>query len=161
MKRYQDLEGFYVANLVYGDVTWSGDLMKLEADQNYKRWLKMQNAISHLFKNEMREALAVYNLVELIQVVFGQNPLLLVMVYRNEISPETLLILDQLHPFIDSVWNMKILDDDILWPKFYQKMCKYRPWIQKLDMKKFQRILGEVMNEEADKIQVPEMSNDI
>jgi len=146
VKRHQDLEGFYVANLVYGDVNWSGDLMKPEADQNYKRWLRMQNAISHLFKDELRTILTDHSLVDLIQIESGQNPLLLTRVYRHEVSPETLLILDLLYPFIDT-WNVH-LTDDVIWPKFYKKMCKYRPWVRKLDLNKFQMIVIEVTNEE-------------
>lgn len=143
VRKYNDLEGFYIANLVYGDPQWSGDLMTIEADKNYIRWLKNKNALRHIFKTDL-EILSQFDQVDIVQVVFGQNPKLLTLVYQNDITIETLLIMNEIGPgFIDN-WNNKIMDP-IIWPKFYQKLIKYRPWILKLDLTKFKAISQEVM----------------
>ena len=148
VRKYTDLEGFYIANFIYGDPQYSGDLMTVEADLYYKRWLKNQNALGHVFKNEYSQ---IYNNFQekMLQCIDGQNPPLLIATYQGYISIETLLILNEIGPgFIDN-WNNQITDP-IIWPKFYKKMIKYRPWITKLDLTKFKAIVEEVENAEKD-----------
>ena len=134
VRKYSDLEGFYIANLVYDDVTWTGNLMTGKADQNYKRWLKINNAITKIFTDDVQY---IFEQIkdDPFKVVSGHNPKLLVMVYQQLVSIESLLILNEIVPFLDT-WNKQLVDV-VMWPTFYEKCVKYRPWIQKSDLQKF------------------------
>ena len=144
VRKYTDLESFFLANFVYGDPQWIGDMMTDEADKNYKRWLKYNNAISRLFKEEFTYIFSLGAAAD--KVIDGQNSPLLTAVYQGKVSIETLLILDSMTPLLDQ-WNTKLIDP-ILWPKFYKKCKKYKPWIQKLNMDKFKTLAKEVINEQ-------------
>lgn len=140
--KYSDPESYFLANFVYGEPTWIQDMMTAEADKNFKRWLKNTQAISKIFEDNIRYMYAMENPF---LVKDGQNPPLLTAVYRNEITIETLLILDCLIPFLHH-WN-KDLVDPIIWPKFYNKCVKYKPWIEKLNLVKMKDIFKKVVNE--------------
>lgn len=145
VRKYKDPVSLYVANFVYDDIHWVGDLMTDKAEQNYRRWLKNNNALGMVFKEDMRIALESFDSFNPKQ---GNNPKLLDMVYQGSISIESLLILDRMGPFLHG-WNKKI-SDTIIWPSFYKKITKYKSWIAKLELDKFKVILKEVCNETKD-----------
>lgn len=144
-RKYSDPESYFLANFVYGDPVWINDMMTSEADKNFKRWLKNTQAIKKIFEDNIRY---MYSLKDPFLVKDGQNPPLLTAIYRNDITIETLLILECIGPFIHH-WNTSIIDP-ILWPKFYNKCIKYKPWIEKLDIPKFKEIFKKVINEGKD-----------
>ena len=129
--------------------------MTKEADDNFKRWLKINNAITKIFKDDL-DYIINHNLMidDIADIKAKQNPKLLTATYQQIISIETLLLLDEIlvrktnQSFI-TYWNT-IVGDDLLWPKFYKKLIKYRPWIQKLAIDKFALIVKDKLNEQKE-----------
>lgn len=150
VRKYNDMESFFLANFVYGDVKWIGDLMTDKAHKNYVKWLGNNNAISHIFKAELAMILDHAG-PNVFQVKDGQNPPLLTMLYRGDVTMETILILDAIYQptGIINDWYEKIIDP-ILWPKMHKKMVKYMPWIKKLDISKFNKIFRDTMHERSE-----------
>lgn len=139
-----DLEQFFLAQLVYTDAKWVNQFMSKESDDNYRRFLKNQQAITNVFKNDLSKMTFNHSLME---VIDGQNPALLVSVYRNQITIETLILLDIILPFLNE-WNSKITDT-ILWPSFYKKCVKFKPFLQKLNIEKFKKIAKDIITDQS------------
>lgn len=140
VRKYNDMESFFLANFVYGDVKWIGDLMTDKAHNNYIRWLKNRDSITKVFTDEINVLFDIGK--NIIEVKDGQNPILLTMLYQNQVTMETVLILNAIGKRFIEDWYDQIIDP-ILWPKMHKKMVKYMPWIRKFDLEKFKRIYEE------------------
>lgn len=135
-----ELKNFYVSNFLAQDVNWVGDIMGPEGEENYKKWQKVTQSLSYVFKNDIEY------LTE-IDGVFksrgGEYPKFLIEVMRGKVSLETLVIMDDLSNFIPK-WN-KTITDDIVWPNIRRKCIKYKPFIQ-YDKKNFESIIKSIIN---------------
>jgi hypothetical protein len=70
----------------------------------------------------------------------GQHPRLFVLYLRGVISPETIIILNQLSEFF-SYWDKK-MGDDLVWPDEHKKLKKYQPFfINSVDLARFRSII--------------------
>lgn len=78
------------------------------------------------------------NLNQNILVTDGQHPPLLRMFKQGKISAETLIALDDVLNIFKH-WN-KNIEEDIIWPKMYLKLMKYKPFI-KYDTVKIKELL--------------------
>lgn len=107
------------------DKVWIRDLLLEETQDKFKEWMKRQQSRMYLFKEDLCK-LEDYDFGNIIRSVDGQNPELLNMVYQNDISVDTLLIMDSFLNLLDA-WNKKI-DDDFIWKGFERKMRKYKPF---------------------------------
>lgn len=125
LSKHKDPLNYLVSNFVYNDIKWIGDLFSDPSKDAYTNWLKYQQAITYNFTNELNKLLTKFN--DNFIVTNGQHPHLLKLYKTNEISLETLIILDDILGFTKH-WNNQI-DDTIIWPTIYQKMVKYRPFI--------------------------------
>lgn len=124
----EDLFGFIVANLLKNPKTWVGDLLTEDADSEYKLWLKIRQSISYVFEQDLNKLFdKVENPDELLKVVDGQYPLLYNEFLQQEITLETVIILDDILNFMP-MWSKKI-DDDILFPEFTLRCKKYKPFV--------------------------------
>lgn len=143
-RKYGDVElqNFYVANFLYGqNVGWSGNLLKQEAVDIYRKWCKTNQSLTYTFKNDIINLLdSVDNPESLIVVPKNGYPQLFSKMYSNDIALETLIIMDDLMGFM-SMWSNK-LKDDFLYPSIHQKCLKYKPFLD-YDKIKFKNILSE------------------
>ena len=131
---------FLVSNFLVKDKLWAGDLTQESAETTHNNRMKIIQSLTYSFKNDcniLRDS--VEYPVELIKTN-GDHPLLLKKVFRNEINLETLCIMDIIMGFT-TMWNDKITDS-ILWPKFYKKFNKYKPFLEKwFETNKYRDIL--------------------
>ncbi len=133
----KDIDGFLVANFIEDESVWVGDLVNEElAEKNYRHWRKRLDSLTYIFTNEIDLLEDCYN--SNISVSEGQYPNLLKLHLRKQISPETLLILNDLTPFFNS-WNRRI-NDKVLWPIHHHKLKKYRPFFT-IDLDKFKQVV--------------------
>jgi hypothetical protein len=142
----EELKNFYVANFVYGDTSWVGEMTGPEGEVAYKKWQKINQSLSYVFENDVLGLIGNDTPEHMLLVIDGQHPTLLREVMSSTISIETLCILNDIMNFFP-MWNRKI-SDDIIWPNWRLKCEKYAPFIQ-YDRLKFKNILKEAISEHA------------
>jgi len=138
-RKKEYLEGFLVANFLHDPKMWVGELLSDESETRYKNWKKKQESISYLFTNEIdfMEGLNKQEFNLLFVNAQNEHPKIIQKYLRNEISIETLIILNDILNFIRKY--DKIIDDPIY--KEVSKLCKkYQPFL-KLDLAKMKNIL--------------------
>lgn len=122
----EELPYVVAINFVKSDKNfWISSMFQDSSDRNYKEWLKWQQARTYNFSNDL-EKLSTANYKDLVTCKDGQFPELLNFVFQEEISYDTLVILDYFIKLMD-VWNTKI-EDDFIWKEFYKKFNKYKPF---------------------------------
>lgn len=127
---------YLVANFVDGDLKWVGDLFDDKSEKVYSDWLKRQQSLSYIFEQDLNKLLTSFD--DNVIVKNGQHPYLLKQYLRREISIETIIILNDILGFFGH-WNKKI-EDGVLWPSIYKKLCKYKPFFH-YDIFKCRKIL--------------------
>lgn len=141
-----ELRNFFVANFVYGDSTWVGEMTGPNGEDVYKKWQKISQSLTYNFESDIVRILEQVNSPdELMKVRSGEYPDLLVGAMQNSISIETLVILNDMMNFF-SMWDKKI-SDNIIWPSWKLKCEKYAPFIT-YDKVKFKNILKEAITNE-------------
>jgi hypothetical protein len=144
----KDIVDFLVANFVSGD-RWGG-VFDVESKERYQGWKKRIEAISYTFKRELDRAVVYaekHNMTfqDLFSCQNGQHPVIIKMYLRNDLSIETLVILNKLNNFIDQLDIQ--LKDDLVWPDTSRIIKKYSPF---LEIKKekydeiFRRAIGSI-----------------
>ena len=142
-----DLREFYVANFLQGD-KWVGEMSTPDGEDVYKKWQKRIQSLTYTFENDIMYLLADGNSPDsMLEVKPNGYPALMNFVQLNQVSLETLVILNDILNFIP-MWTKKI-DDDIIWPDFKMKCIKYTPFLQ-YDKNKFKNILKEKIKEHAE-----------
>ena len=136
----KDVIDFLVANFVSGD-RWGG-VFDSEASTNYITWKKRIESISYIFKSEI-DSIMLYTEKNNLSfdeafVSNGKHPIILRLYLKKQISIETLVILNKLNKFTDSL--DLVLSDDIIWPDVSRIIKKYGPFLQ-IDKSKYDEIL--------------------
>ena len=142
----EELRNFFIANLVYGDSKWVGEMTGPIGEEVYKKWQKINQSLTYRFENDILGLVGEDDPEKLLEVHDGQHPLLLVEVMSGTISLETMVILNDIMNFLP-MWNKKI-SDDIIWPNWRLKCEKYAPFVT-YDKTKFKNILKEIVTEHA------------
>lgn len=137
LAKQKDLANFLTANMVYGSAdTWVGDLVGNDSSVLlYKEFLKVRDSLAYVFTQDLEKL--DDDVFKNITVNEGQHPLLLKLVLQKEIHIETFIILNDLWSFTKK-WNREIADS-VIWPDFFLKCKKYRPFIL-YDREKFMQI---------------------
>jgi len=134
---------FLVGNFIVNEKTWAGDLLKTEAEANYLRRMKYLQSMTYSFENDCKYIFDDLNDPnEVLKCVDGEYPVLLLMAFRKEIQPETLVILNALLNFFPA-WEQQITDT-IRWPDYRLKMLKYTAFVP-FDSVKYKLKLKEVI----------------
>lgn len=142
LSKNPDFERVILANFVYGDSHYIGDIATKKGTTVYTSWLKRIESLPYAFKQEMN--LLPGSIVNTFEVYHGQHPTLLRMVAKGQVSIETLIILEDLSDFM-KVWNDKIIDP-VFWPELAMKCRKYRPFFT-YDREKMKAILHDTLEE--------------
>lgn len=146
--RSEELFRFLLANFLKKDNVWIGELFQDDAVQCHKKWEQLTQSLSYIFSNEIETAFnKVENLEDLLIVIDGQYPLLYNLYLRNEVSMETVIILNDILGFFP-MWSKKVVDD-ILFPKFIFVCEKYKPFLS-YDLNKMRNIVKEKMRHRHD-----------
>ena len=127
----KDIVNFLVANFVSGD-RWGG-VFDVEAKDRYQGWKKRIESISYTFKKEIDKAVTYSDkngitFDQLFSCNNGQHPFIVKMYLRNDISIETLVILNKLNNFTDQL--DQDLKDDLVWPDTSRIIKKYSPFLE-------------------------------
>ena len=138
-KKYNgELKDFYVSQFINTE-KYVGDMMDSEAEQNYMKYKKIKESIHRVFSvdiNRIGEENVPFD--NLFKAVDGQHPLIVKLWMQEEISLETVVILNSIFGFIDR--ESKNISDTIIWPDTRRLIEKYTPFVN-FDVNKCKKLL--------------------
>ena len=145
-RKYSDKEvvDFLVSNFTATDNPqnlWIGEIIN-SGERNYSEWMKRQQSLTYLFKEQSNELLSENELETLFNCTKG-HPLILKKFLSGSVSLETLTIFDKVFHFSKNF--DKELDDPV-WETVSLKLKKYSPFLN-IDMFHYKKILRDIVNE--------------
>ena len=144
-RKYSDKEvvDFLVSNFTATDNPqnlWIGEIIN-SGERNYAEWMKRQQSLTYLFKEQSNELLSENELETLFNCTKG-HPLILKKFLSGRVSLETLTIFDKIFHFSKN-FDKKL--DDPVWESVSLKVKKYSPFLN-IDVFKFKKILREIVD---------------
>lgn len=129
-KKYNgSLKEFYVSQFI-NEQKYVGDMMDSEAESYYATYKKIKESIHRVFSIDINKIIDINIGVKfdnLFESVDGQQPMIVQMWMQEDISLETVVILNSLLGFIQRE-DSKI-SDTIIWPDNKRKIEKYTPFV--------------------------------
>ena len=146
-KSYNDKSAvdYFVANFVSNTNLWVGDIIGKTGDDNYKQWSKKLEALHYYYEQDIDYILGRdIEFDNLFLVKKGQHPPILKMFLSKRINFETFLILDEILSFSKQL--KKNISEKVLWPKLYDRMIRYKPFI-KYNVTKYKKTLRDKLKD--------------
>ena len=145
-RKYSDKEvvDFLVSNFTATDNPqnlWIGEIIN-SGERNYSEWMRRQQSLTYLFKEQSNELLSENELESLFNCTKG-HPLILKKYLSGSVSLETLTIFDKVFHFSKN-FDKKL--DDPVWESVSLKLKKYSPFLN-IDMFQYKKILRSIINE--------------
>jgi len=127
-KKYDnDIIGYYVSNFKEG-VSYVGDMVNESGDDNYNKYKRIKESIHRVFSVDINKLTEKESEFDKCFISYdGQLPLVIELMMQEEISLETVVILDSLVRFIPR--ESKKISDTILWPDTKRRIEKYKPFV--------------------------------
>jgi hypothetical protein len=127
-KHYEkDLKGYYVSNFKHG-VSYVGEMVNEVGERNYRDHRKTLESISRVFQNDINKlSEQKMEFDDLFKSEDGQHPLIIQLWMQEEITLETVVILNSLIGFIPR--ESKKISDTLIWPDIKRKIEKYTPFV--------------------------------
>jgi len=127
-KKYNgNLKDFYISQFINTE-SYVGDMMDEEAEKNYLNYKRIQESIHRVFSidiNILGEQERKFD--ELFKSYHGQLPLVVKLWLQEEISLETVVILDSILGFVER--ESDNITDTIIWPDLKRRINKYKPFV--------------------------------
>ena len=145
-RKYSDKEvvDFLVSNFTATDNPqnlWIGEIIN-SGERNYAEWMRRQQSLTYLFKEQSNELLLENELETLFNCTKG-HPLLLKKYLSGSVSLETLTIFDKIFRFSEN-FNKTLTDP--VWETVSLKLKKYSPFLN-IDMFHYKKILRDIIDE--------------
>lgn len=137
-----DPKGIMIANLSKDPTMWIGAILQDKAKTIYADWKKRQESLTYIFKSELEKL--VDKFPQAFIVKGGQHPQALKLYMQDEVSLDTLVILNAILNFLPN-WDKKLANDPV-WLSVRLPLYKYRAFLE-IDQKKFVKILHGVLKE--------------
>lgn len=116
---------------------WIGEIIQ-NGETNFKEWQRRNQSLSYFFGNEVERIFTRDNFDGYFHTQ-GQHPKILKSYLKQEISIETLIILDKILGFANHL-DKKLLDP--IWSTVSLKIKKYSPFLN-IDVLRYRKILKE------------------
>ena len=145
-RKYSDQEilDFLLSNFITANNPqnlWIGEIIN-SGERNYSEWMKRQQSLTYLFKEQLEGLLSEKKLDEVFDCSKG-HPLILKKYLGGDLSLETLIILEKIFSFVK---NFDKTIKDPVWETVSLKVKKYIPFIN-INMVYYKKILREIVNE--------------
>jgi len=145
-RKYSDKEvvDFLVSNFTATDNPqnlWIGEIIN-SGERNYSEWMKRQQSLTYLFKEQSSELLSENELESLFNCTKGHPPILKKFL-SGSISLETFTILEKIFHFSKN-FDKKLTDP--VWETVSLKLKKYSPFLN-IDMFHYKKVLRDIINE--------------
>ena len=136
---------YFLSNFVSNTNLWVGDIIGKTGDDNYKQWSKKLEALHYYYEQDIDYILGRdIKFDDLFLVKKGQHPPILKMFLSKRINFETFLILDEILSFSKQL--NKNINEKVLWPKLYDRMIRYKPFI-KYNVTKYKKTLKDKLKD--------------
>ena len=144
-RKYSDQEilDFLLSNFITANNPqnlWIGEIIN-SGERNYSEWMKRQQSLTYLFKEQLQELLSEKKLDEVLDCSKG-HPLILKKYLGGDLSLETLIIMEKIFSFVKD-FDKKLKDP--VWDTVSLKIKKYIPFIN-INMIYYKKILREIVN---------------
>ena len=129
-KSYNDksIVDYFLSNFVSNTNLWVGDIIGKTGDDNYKQWSKKLEALHYYYEQDIDYILErKIEFDDIFTSKNGQHPPILKMFLARRINFETLIILDDILSFSKRL--NKNISEKVLWPKMYDRMIRYKPFL--------------------------------
>ena len=145
-RKYSDKEvvDFLVSNFTATDNPqnlWIGEIIN-SGERNYSEWMRRQQSLTYLFKEQSNELLSENELESLFNCTKG-HPVILKKYLSGSVSLETLTIFDKIFRFSEN-FNKTLTDP--VWETVSLKLKKYSPFLN-IDMFHYKKILRDIIDE--------------
>lgn len=115
------------------------EMLSAEGERTYLQWQGIQDSLTYRFKRDI-ELLSDNGFKEAFRVVGSEYPVALKLLMQDQITRESILILDSKLSFLE-YWQKKIADA-VLWPDLLFNLRRYSSFVD-MDWHKYERILHE------------------
>ena len=137
---------YFVSNFFHNSKTWIGNLVRADGETTYNKWQKYNQSFTYNFRNDcvlLRNVIDGNNIRfdDVFSVDSGQHPRLLRLLLSEQISIQSVIILDKVLGFVKR-WDKEI-KETIIWPEKSFKIKKLNPFI-KFNLTKCKFIMKEV-----------------
>ena len=144
-RKYSDQEvvDFLVSNFTATDNPqnlWIGEIIN-SGERNYSEWMKRQQSLTYLFKEQSNELLSENELETLFNCTKG-HPVILKRYLSGSLSLETLTIFEKIFHFSKD-FDKKL--DDPIWETVSLKLKKYSPFLN-IDVFNYRKILRSIID---------------
>lgn len=142
-KNDKEIENFFVSNFISctdPQSLWIGDIIK-NGENVYSDWQKRVQSLSYFFKQEVEDLFSENSFDEVFKVEGNKHPILLKEYLQQNVSLETLVILDRIVLYKRD-FDKKIKDP--IWQLVSLKMLKYSPFLN-MDIFKYRKILKTIV----------------
>ena len=145
----RDIADYFVSNFVTNTNLWVGDIIGRLGDENFKLWQKKIEALSYYYEQDIDYIIEQMNTKDItFDNIFiskdGQHPYILKYFLSKRINFETFIILDDILNFSRQL--NKSITEKVLWPKLYERMIRYKPFL-KYNTTKYKQILKKKIKE--------------
>ena len=145
-RKYSDQEvvQFLVSNFISSDNPqnlWIGEIIN-SGERNYAEWMKRQQSLTYLFKEQMNELLSDNELENVFNCSKGHPPILKKYL-AGEVSIENVVICEKIFSFREK-FDKKL--DDPVWETVSLKIKKYLPFLN-IDVFHYKKLLRKIVNE--------------
>ena len=142
-----DIVNYFISNFVSNTNLWIGDIIGRAGDENYKVWSRKIEALHYYYEQDIEYILSMITKKLSFDDIFtskeGQHPPILKFVLSKKINFETLLILDEILKFSKRL--NKTISEKVLWPKLYDRMIRYKPFLN-YNLTKYKMTLKRKLN---------------
>ena len=145
-RKYSDQEilDFLLSNFITANNPqnlWIGEIIN-SGERNYSEWMKRQQSLTYLFKEQLEGLLSEKKLDEVFDCSKGHPPILKKYL-GGDLSLETLIILEKIFFFVKKF--DKTIKDPV-WETVSLKIKKYIPFIN-INIVYYKKILRKIVNE--------------
>ena len=145
-RKYSDREvvQFLVSNFISSDNPqnlWIGEIIN-SGERNYAEWMKRQQSLTYLFKEQMNTLLSENELESVFNCSKG-HPVILKKYLAGEVSIENVVICEKIFSFREK-FDKKLTDP--VWETVSLKIKKYLPFLN-IDVFHYKKILRKIVDE--------------
>ena len=133
-----ELIDFFTAQFTASDKSWVGDM--LQDEEKYTEWQKRQQSLTYNFEqdiNKLAEEAGTFD--DIFTILEGNNyPLVIEKYMQEEISLETVVVLDRLTGFMRRA--DRSITETIVWPDVSKRIRKYG-LLLRFDMNRMRKVI--------------------
>ena len=142
-KNDEEVIDFFVANFVSCDdpqSLWVGEIMR-NGEDNYTNWKRKTQSLSYVFKEEIEKVFNGKDFDQMFEVKGTTHPDIIKEHLQENISLETLIILDKLLGF-KKIFDKKL--DDPVWKFLSMRMKKYNSFLN-INVLQYRKLLKQIV----------------